>query len=112
MRKKHGVTFLARLGKCALRGDHGALNQSFWVEHPRVETSKPSRLLRVPLPRGGNFHLLTNMCDSPLLVLKGIYHHWTYFFCPGALTKWKVSMWSSRRLVSVEGREGWPGDRS
>ena len=29
---------------------------------------------------GGFFHLVTNMCYFPLLVLKGIYHYWNYFY--------------------------------
>ena len=37
-----------------------------------------------------DFHLAQICsCDFPLLVLKGLYHYWTYFFVPGDLSKWR-----------------------
>ena len=36
------------------------------------------------------FPLLKNMFIVPLLVLKGIYHYWTYFFPTKRTRKWQV----------------------
>ena len=36
------------------------------------------------------FHLVKNMFDFPLLVLKGIYHYWKYFNLSGGLKEMEV----------------------
>ena len=48
-----------------------------------------------------SFHLLKNICDFALLVLKGIYHYWKYVFFSRGLKQMEVSQLACSLLYYI-----------
>ena len=54
----------------------------------------------------GQLPLLKSISDFPLLVLKGIYHYWTYFmFCAGDFSKWSTMFGGHDHVHPRAGKE-------